>query len=172
MKNLRLALAVVLGSSAVGCASKQTPVPLMAEPVAVTALVGEWNGEYSSTQTGRSGSIVFRLKSVTDTAYGDVVMIPRRNVASVGPGDVGASRDDIGSPPPQVLAIRFVRLEGSNIVGRMAPYVDPDCGCRLLTVFTGDFSNASTIEGTFETTGPGTSHALTRGKWKVTRATQ
>ena len=42
-----------------------------------SALVGKWEGDYSSTETGRSGSIVIEFKSGGRVAQGDVLMVPR-----------------------------------------------------------------------------------------------
>ena len=161
------ALAVVMGA----CAPKQTPVRIVGEPLEMSALVGEWRGEYSSRETGRSGSIVFRLKSVTDTAYGDVIMISRKSVQQQTGADP-AMRSGVTPAPGQVLTIRFVRMEGGRVVGRMAPYTDPDCDCRTLTTFHGTFKGPATIEGTFESSRSNADQAASMGKWKVNRITQ
>ncbi|MGH9259550.1 MAG: hypothetical protein ACRD08_06560, partial [Acidimicrobiales bacterium] len=66
------ALAVIVAA----CASTPPPIPVTGTAGDITALVGEWIGEYSSPSTGRSGSISFKLSARGDTAHGDVVMIP------------------------------------------------------------------------------------------------
>jgi hypothetical protein len=172
IKVMKVAGILALGALLQGCAGGiQSPVSIVAERNDMSALVGNWSGEYSSAQTGRSGSIVFKLKSVSDTAYGDVVMIPRAVLTNTGTqGSPVLPAQPIAQG--QVLTIRFVRLEGSHLVGRMDPYTDPVCGCRLSTVFTGDFKGNGVIEGTFETSGAELSHPLTSGKWKVTRTEQ
>lgn len=152
----------------INCASRQSPVEVVAAPAEIAALVGEWSGEYSSAQTGRSGSIVFRLKSASDTAFGDVVMIPRKSVAPVA-ADPSMPRPETAQMPGDVLTIRFVWLDGDKVSGRMDPYADPECGCRITTVFSGSFRGSSTIEGTFESVGSGSNHPLARGTWKVSR---
>src|SRR5437773_10842284 len=58
-------------------AARQPPVPLAGSPRDVAALAGQWEGSYSSAATGRSGSISFTLSAGTDSAFGDVIMIPR-----------------------------------------------------------------------------------------------
>src|SRR5881296_2776449 len=55
----------------------QTPIPLVGSTGDVAALTGRWEGSYSSAETGRRGSISFTLTAAGDSAYGDVVMIPR-----------------------------------------------------------------------------------------------
>src|SRR3989442_9334411 len=53
------------------------PVPLAGTARDVAALAGRWEGSYSSAATGRSGSISFTLSATGDSAFGDVIMIPR-----------------------------------------------------------------------------------------------
>ena len=61
--------ALLLGT---GCSYQGTPVPVAGD---TNLLAGEWDGTYSSQETGRAGSIIFHLKAGTDSAYGDVLMI-------------------------------------------------------------------------------------------------
>ena len=68
--------APVLALALAACASSQTPVPVVGARADVAALAGRWDGSYSSSTTGRSGSISFTLTARGDSAYGDVVMIP------------------------------------------------------------------------------------------------
>jgi hypothetical protein len=70
---------------------------------------------------------------------------------------------------PELLTIRFVRVEGGRVSGVLDPYHDPECGCALETSFTGRLVNDSTIEGTFVTTGP-PGFPRSTGTWRVTRA--
>ena len=55
---------------AAACVYHGTPVPVTGD---TRTLEGEWEGTYSSEQTGRSGSILFHLKAGTDSAWGDVL---------------------------------------------------------------------------------------------------
>ena len=64
-RSLVVAALAVLGS---GCASVQSPVPVAGEQSDIASLAGEWAGEYSSAETGRGGSIVFKLSAARDTA--------------------------------------------------------------------------------------------------------
>ena len=155
-----------------GCKSLPTAVPVLAPQSDLTALVGEWSGEYTSPETGRSGSISFMLQAGKDTAIGNVVMVPKAQNQPVTAGAL-VERPTVMSSgtqkPGELLTIRFVRLEGSQILGTLDPYRDPDCGCRLATTFRGEFKNATTIEGTFNTVGSGMEHLPSSGRWKVTR---
>jgi len=58
-------------------------------------LTGEWAGDYSSVESGRSGSISFTLRAAGDSAFGDVVMIPSLGVVRsfLAPGE----RDGAGA---------------------------------------------------------------------------
>jgi hypothetical protein len=110
----------------------------------VSALAGEWSGEYQSSEAQRSGTIWFKLEAGRDTAYGDVLMIPR---------DAGQAVPEPSAPNqwkerPQVLTIRFVRVEGERITGAIDPYPSPDCGCQLFTTFRGTLKG-DRIEGDF-----------------------
>ena len=76
MKSWRWMLATVAVLAA-GCSSAPAPIPVVGTPADVRTLAGEWGGDYHGESNGRSGSIVFRLSAQADTAFGDVVMIPR-----------------------------------------------------------------------------------------------
>jgi hypothetical protein len=160
---------IALAATAVSCGWRRTPVPVISDSISIRALVGSWSGLYSSEETGRSGSIMFDLASDKDTAYGDVLMVPRNNVvaplASQHPGMPITQAQKPGEP----LTIRFVRMSGGSVAGTLAPYTDPDCGCRVVTTFAGRFTDANTIEGTYSTQGTSIGHQPSAGQWKVTR---
>ena len=167
MRAARIA-ALMLLTPLAACGWKRTPVPIVFESGSVALLVGKWAGEYSSTQTGRSGSITFDLASEKDTAFCDVVMIPK----SQSPQAVG---ELTGGPivryqtPTEPLQIRFIRLGDNRISGTLEPYVDPDCGCRVTTTFHGTFNGENTIEGTFVSRATTGEYLQSGGRWKVTR---
>ena len=160
---LTISAAIVLAAA---CATKPEPIPLSADPGNLGALVGNWNGEYSSDVTGRSGSIIFKLSAGKDTAFGDVVMVPRAAAAMQSAPD----RPQTNTTPPssEVLTIRFARVEGGAVSGTLNPYTDPGCGCTVQTIFVGRLTDSNTIEGTFTTTGSGLPGAQS-GRWKVKR---
>ena len=144
--------------------SVENPAP--AVPVGgndTTALVGKWVGDYSSAETGRSGSIVLEFKSGGKVARGDILMQPKGYSAS--------AQAPQGSDPlksmPQVLQISFVNVEGGAVKGTIDPYTDPACDCLVDTTFVGKITG-DTIEGTFSTT-PAGQGGPTAGRWKVTR---
>jgi len=60
-----------------------------------------------------------------------------------------------------------VRVTPTRVIGHLAPYRDPVCGCRVRTEFVGT-RNGDLIEGTFrsEHLDAGTVHT---GRWRVRR---
>ena len=147
------------------CAANRTPVPVVGPTADIAALTGEWVGDYSSTESGRSGSITFTLRTAADSAFGDIVMIP------IGWGrPLAPWRGDLATPTqraqPEVLTINFVRVERRRVNGTLAPYADPQTGERLVTTFTGTLSG-NTITGTYTTRLP--SGGTQTGRWTVQR---
>jgi hypothetical protein len=153
----------------IGCGASRAPVPVVGTSSDVSALAGDWVGEYSSSESGRSGSISFSLQSATDSAVGDVVMIPTGlgsplspwqpdNTVNTNPGTQAA--------PSKVLTIRFVRVTGGQVSGTLEPYADPQTGARLITTFTGELKG-NAITGTYTTqlAAGGTQ----TGRWTVER---
>lgn len=147
------------------CGGPQPPVPVVGPAADVSQLAGEWDGEYSSAETGRSGSILFRLTAGTDSATGDVVMSPQWR-PRLEPGQMQPA----GPNPPsaiQTLTINFVRVAGGQVSGSLAPYTDPSCDCPLHTTFVGRL-RGDTLEGTYtsrhERSGDGQ-----QGRWRVVR---
>ncbi len=155
-----------------GCATTLPPVPIAGDPGGLEALAGKWEGEYSSAETGRSGSIVFELTTALDTARGEVVMIPRGWNGPLRPagyqhGYEPWDQKQYGiSRTPELLTIEFVRVEGERVRGTLSPYLDPECGCSLHTTFEGQLDGDS-IVGTFTSV-----HSLGNvqsGRWSVKR---
>jgi len=168
MRYVRSLSLLALALSASACGWRRTPVPLISETGSTALLVGKWSGDYSSRQTGRSGSITFDLVSEKDTAYCDVTMTPRPTVGqALLDGRPGFPASTI--PPSQPLSVRFIRLADNRVSGTLEPYTDPDCGCRVTTVFEGKVVDANTIQGTFVTRGTDLSHQQSTGTWKVKR---
>jgi hypothetical protein len=154
-------LAVALSA----CGASRAPVPLVGQSADVSALTGEWAGDYSSAESGRSGSITFTLSAAGDSAFGDVVMIP----AAWGRPLLPYREQNVAGnqvPATTVLTIRFVRVEHGHVSGTLDPYADPQTGGRLLTTFSGEL-NGNTIAGTYTTRLP--SGETQMGRWTVQR---
>lgn len=160
MNRLVIVLAVAGAAvSAVGCATKTPEIEVTSSDFDLNPLVGEWRGDYSNPETGRSGTISFTLRAGESSASGKVVMIPGR--ADTLAMAAAAARS--------VLTIHFIRKEGKKVSGTLDSYRDPECGCQVITNFEGSFADARTIEGTFTTVPAQAGHNVTGGKWKVTR---
>jgi hypothetical protein len=167
MKRLTFVVAVVgsaLASAA--CASRQPEIELTSSDFDLNPLVGEWRGNYSSTETGRNGTIAFTLRAAESAASGNVVMLPRAD------SSFQANHAPVDPSIPntrEVLTIHFVRKEGSNVVGTLDPYLDPECACKVVTTFQGAFTGPATIEGIYTTVPAKSGSKATSGKWKVAR---
>lgn len=148
------------------CGASRAPVPLVGASSDVGALTGEWAGDYSSAQSGRSGSISFTLRAAGDSAFGDVVMIPSAWGRPLAPWREQNSVGGNQSPASTVLTIRFVRVEQGHVSGTLDPYADPQTGARLLTTFRGQV-NGNTIAGDYTTRLP--SGDTQTGRWSVQR---
>lgn len=168
----RIAFALLLPVAAIACSrARPAAVPLAGDPVEMRSLAGSWSGEYTGTESGRSGSIVFSLRSEANAASGDVVMVPRQTNVTTPREQPSGATPTTGGPQtatqPQTLSISFVRVADGGVSGRLAPYRDPDLGVTVETVFVGRLVTSDRLEGTFTTTGPnGLTH---HGRWRVTR---
>src|SRR5207244_9101513 len=131
------------------------------------ALAGQWEGSYSSASTGRSGSISFTLSAGNDSAFGDVIMIPRGWGRPLQARNGQTPAGSEARPRSAVLTINFVRVAGGHVTGTLAPYADPETGAQLMTRFEGQLGG-DRIEGTYTTRGGGSGEAQT-GRWQVTR---
>jgi hypothetical protein len=148
------------------CATSQPAVPVVGTARDVATLAGEWVGEYSSTESGRSGSISFTLRAAGDSAFGDVVMIPVGWGRPLAPWRGESASTPTPRPQAEVLTINFVRVEQGHVNGTLAPYADPQTGERLVTTFAGELSG-NTITGTYTTRQP--SGGTQTGRWTVQR---
>jgi hypothetical protein len=143
------------------CALAPDRVPLQGAPGALRELAGEWSGLYDGLESGRSGSILFRISAEGDSATGDVIMVPR--------GVARGGSVELAAPPAAAVPLRigFVQVTQHAVRGELAPYTDPDCGCRLATVFTGT-ARGDVMDGTFVTILLDTGQRQT-GSWRVRR---
>jgi hypothetical protein len=159
-------LAALLALVIASCSTMPPPVPIMGTRAAISTLEGSWSGEYWSVATGRSGSIHFTLTAARDTAFGDVLMLPRRTNFPMGTRD--GMVQTVPRPSPATLRIAFVHAEGGTISGSLEAYEDPDCGCVLATWFSGVL-RGDRIEGRYMSRNLETG-TLTSGDWSVKRS--
>jgi len=164
MLQFRHAFVVPAALLLAACAANPAPVPVVGGSADVATLAGEWVGDYSSAESGRSGSISFTLRSAADSAFGDVVMIPAAWGRPLMPwrGETSAAQ----RPQSEVLTINFVRVQQAHVNGTLAPYADPQTGERLVTTFTGELKG-NTITGTYTTRLA--SGATQTGRWSAQR---
>jgi hypothetical protein len=160
MKRFIVVLAVAgLAASGTACASHPPETEVSASDFDLNPLVGEWRGDYTNPEAGRTGTIAFTLRAGESSASGKVVMIP-------GKADSLASAAAMAR---SVINISFMRKEGRKVSGTLDPYRDPTCDCIVNTNFEGTFTDGRTIEGTFTTVPSQSGRNVTGGKWKVTR---
>ena len=164
---MRLVLLAALSVMAFGCRYRPDPVPVGGVHTEVEQLIGEWSGDYASSESRRSGTIFFQITAHGDSAYGDVLM-------PVAAGEVGPRPVDLLTGHEQhvrstaLLSIRFVRVAGGAVQGEMEPYIAPDCDCVARTIFYGKVEG-NEISGTYITT---TDRGTQRGEWRVRRVTR
>ena len=159
MRAHSLMLAACWGVAA--CVYQPAAVRLQGAHSDLAALGGRWIGEYNSEESGRNGTILFRLIAARDSAYGDVLMIS-------GTMPQGATRPDsvMARGTSQLLRIAFVRVDGRQVSGAMEPYMDPSCECTVRPTFIGAL-RGDRIHGTYITHLPGGREHT--GTWHVER---
>jgi hypothetical protein len=158
-------VAALLTLGTVSCATMPHTVPVTGSPERISALAGTWDGSYWSTGSGRNGSIRFQLAAGRDTAFGEVTMIPRKQIHPTDRREDNA----VVTPPPaaSTLHISFVHAAGDSVSGSLEPYQDPDCACTLRTWFTGRLSGDQ-IQGRYTSLDTETGQR-TFGEWTVRR---
>ncbi len=157
-----------LASVTLGCTPhRYPPVEVSASDFDLRPLEGTWTGDYFSPTTGRTGSIVFTLQPGGTMAAGDIVMIPRSQVRMMAIQDGRPMTVTALGMTSQVLTIHFVRKEGNQVVGVLDSYTDPECDCRVATIFHGAFRDPHSIEGTFTTSVLATNELRATGRWTV-----
>ena len=152
---LRLA-ALALAVLASPAASSQTPAPVDGEPGDLAPFVGEWVGGYACDETGRHGTVVFRLAPGADTVRAVVLMIPRAVE---------------GDPIPTIvpIAVHHVEVSGGTLRGVLSRYDDPEWGLPLETTFTGTVDDQGRIEGGFRADGTRVDTVPQQGRWWAVR---
>lgn len=164
----RIAFAALAAIAAVSaaCHFQPSPVPIVGSSADIARLAGAWDGEYSSTESGRTGTISFMIKAGKDSAFGDVLMVPSTG-ARMYAADAMTQVHQLHSPSPELLRIEFVSVEAGIVRGELEAYLAPDCRCSVTTVFRGAL-DGDKIDGTYVTRGRDLQQ---EGRWSVTRRT-
>ena len=163
MRSLRAGVVAALLGAACTPVIMKTPVSGPAS--SVSRLVGDWQGQYTSVESGRRGIISFHLKAGADTAEGDVIMQASVDADAGAPNTAPTTAIQSAD---QALSIRFVFVSANEVSGTLNPYRDPTCGCALTTTFRGTVKG-NEIKGTFHSEGNGLWHMPTDGTWWVKR---
>jgi hypothetical protein len=175
----RVAVLLLCGASLAGCRSTPPPspaVPVLGSGSAKARLVGKWEGEYHSAETGRSGTIVFEFKG--DVARGDVLMLPKGATEPLRPAHPESAASASQAKPDgaaidetlrnmQVLSIRFIETSEGALTGVLDPYIDPNCLCEVQTSFNGVI-RGDRIDGSFTSKAVAGGPEVT-GQWSVKR---
>jgi hypothetical protein len=168
-----LLLAAMVAVTGCRMAPSPQPIPVQGTDEDVSAFSGEWTGRYWSKATGRHGTIRFDLPEHADTGYGEVeitfspALHLTREAAAADYPKTGA--EDLPPPACAVIGITVVRIEDDLVRGTMAPYVDPDCGCRAQTVFEGKLGR-NRITGSFSTHRESSTNPMVTGEWRAERS--
>ena len=135
MQRAQQILVAALVAASIACASKPAGIGVSSSDFDLAPLVGVWRGNYTNPQSGRTGTIAFTLRAGESFASGNVVMIPKPD--SLLTPEERELLSDMPSSGPAVLKFQFLRKEGSNLTGTLAPYRSPDCDCITNTTFLG-----------------------------------
>ena len=165
LRNRTYALGAAVLLALVGCRYNPSLVPLEGSSGDIARLAGTWDGEYSSVESGRTGSITFTILAGKDTALGDVVMIPEHG-QPLHATDAGTQMHREHSRSAELLRVTLIRIQGGVIRGELEPYIAPDCKCSVSTEFRGS-PVGDRIDGQYVTRGP--NGLLQEGRWSVTR---
>jgi hypothetical protein len=146
----RVLLSALMTLSLVGCAGSLNTFPVKGKDTELAKVKGNWEGEYTSPDTGRSGTISFTLDLGHATGEGEVLM------------------DVPGEPAPRSLRIASMHVDGSEVKGRLRRYTDPACNCQVDTEFSGVVVG-ETIDGTFVIKPVGKDVVAGGGTWHAER---
>jgi hypothetical protein len=173
MKHMALVVLLIF-AGACRMSPSPPPVPVQGQHEEISAFSGEWTGRYSSKATGRHGTVRFNLSENADTGYGevDITFSPSLHLsreAAAADYPKANTSDALPPQPSTSIDITVVRIEYDLVRGTMAPYWDPDCGCRAHTIFEGKL-NRNQIVGTFSTRRESNAQRLVEGEWRVERS--
>ena len=164
--NRAIGLMLVLVATTSNACARSTPgIELRSSDFDLDPLVGQWSGDFVSSQPGRTGTIAFTLRAGESAASGNVVLFQKPD-SLLTPEE----REMMANVPERtVLKIHFLRKEHGSVNGALDPYHEAECDCTVTTNFQGTFTNPTTIEGDYTTVRAKPGIDIIRGKWRVTR---
>jgi hypothetical protein len=115
--------AILLTALTAACGVRPTPgpVPVEGPRAELDALSGEWDGEYWTADSGRHGTVRFRLRPGVDTAYGEVEMTFSRALRLYGDPDCDC----------RTLTVFEGNLAGDRVQGSFTSQAEPETPPRL-----------------------------------------
>ena len=138
-------------------AAAQTAVPVEGRRADIDLLAGTWVGAYDCEETGRHGTVVFRLQAGADSVWATVLMTPRPT-------------DAVPAPAAIPLRVHAVEVTGRSFRGSLDRYEDPEWDLPLETEFGGALATDDHIEGYFRAEGAQVDTVPQCGRWWATRA--
>ncbi len=130
--------------------------PVEGERAAIDRFAGEWVGSYECPETGRSGTLLFRLAAGADSVAATVWMVPRATDANPAPDAIP-------------LTVHHVAIEGPSFWGSLERYDDPEWELPLDTEFGGVLTGDGYVEGYFRSAGTRIDTVPQCGRWWATR---
>ncbi|HUF35411.1 MAG TPA: hypothetical protein VMN37_05640 [Gemmatimonadales bacterium] len=163
---MRLTAAALLAMAGCRTPPVEAPVPVEGSELDLAALAGTWSGSYHADGGSGHETIVFDLVAGADTARGQVEMTFAPALALYGEG---AEKHELARRPCTAIDIAVVRVEGRTVRGTLAPYWNPACDCRMVSVFEGELAGDA-MAGTFSTRHESGGAPLSTGRWRVDRS--
>ena len=159
----RIPVALALAALVAACGIQPTPEPTPSSPADLAAMNGNWVGEYSNTETSRSGSISMSLRNWDDSVSGDVIMVPRGSTPLLAADVATHVTRGISA---EILHLSFRRVAGGMVEANVEPHYSPDCACVVNMVLQATPSR-NLISGEFVVT---SARGLRQqGRWSVER---
>jgi hypothetical protein len=143
--------------------AEKADTQISVDTVDMSLLDGNWIGDYNSIVNNRQGYINLTLKSSSKKAVGGLTMISGKKGRVGKPGTTRRSKEK-----RKPLDITFVEIEDGMIQGSLTPFVDPQSGLRIETVFRGSLVGDGAVEGMFTSTLTESGHSYT-GSWQAVR---
>ena len=160
MPKTLVAIALALAGA---CAAPPNVAPVPSQPADLAAMNGYWIGEFVNSETGKSGTITLTIRSSTDTASGDIVIVARGS-SPVLAADIGKHHEHSASP--EVLRVAFRRVIGGMVEGTVEAYFSNECGCVVSTILQAT-PEKGRIQGAFVTSNA--QGFRQQGRWSVDR---